>query len=209
MSPKPVTQFLTDFSGPRVVPHAAEPPGPGPSRASGERSAFVAANATDEAHTRAFAEGKEEGLKLAAARHALERRKKENEEDRLATRHATEAEQRVGAHLAERLEQQSAELRQFLEAELGDCLRPLLERTVERNVLDALATDAARVLDGTRWVVTGPHELVRGLLDRLPPDLTAQVDVRVAEEVDLTVVVHETTLRTRLTQFRKALDRLP
>ena len=196
MSPKPVAQFLSELE-----PRAKSP-------ASAPDIRHHAPPQEDEAWARAFAEGKEEGLKLAAARHALERRKRETESERETLERMEEAEQRIGRLLADRLTDEVETLRSTIEDRLADCLHPLLAERIEGEALDALARDAARVCHDTKWSVRGPKKLVEAFMTRLPNELRAGASIVVDQSTDIAVKADETRLRTRIAEFRAQLARL-
>ena len=166
MSPQPIAAYLTDFDAPPARPaasaaHPAPPTAhPDPARAA---SAHLPANdvpANDEGAEQAFAAGKEEGVRLAEARHALERRKHQIEEDRAAARRVAEAEERIGALFATRLREEMAGLEDRLSREVAACLVPFVTDAAERVAAEAMARDAARLVGASRWSVSGPRRLI-------------------------------------------------
>ena len=224
-APRPITDFLSDFdapasgaapaghparaatrmegarSAPHAAPHATPPPGvPAPANEQREPG--------EDALARAFAAGKEEGLKLAEARAALERRRGEVEAERRSAERIGEAETRIGAMLAERLEREVAALAARVEADMVRCLVPIAGDLAERAALDALAREAASVGGAARWSVTGPDRLVDAFLTRLPEETRTRVDRRAGEWVDLTVTIDAATFETRLAALRDALGAL-
>lgn len=206
MSPQPITAFLTDFDAPPTPPAAGAPPTPAAQRT--EAPATIPAPANDEGHARAFAAGKEEGVKLAEARHALERRRRETEEDRRAAARVAEAEARIGAVFAERLTEEVAALEARLSADLLACLAPFVADAAERVAVDAIVRDAARLTEAARWTVSGPRGMADAFLGRLDPALRGRVEVVHDEAIDLTVRAGDTCLATRMGALRDALASL-
>ena len=233
MSPQPIAAYLTDFDAPPVRAPAAPPPGhavqgqaahheanhaanPGASRAGSHPAdrlaphapAHAAAHpeaANDDGTERAFAAGKEEGVKLAEARHALERRKREAEEGRRAAERVAEAEARIGALFAERLAEEVAALEDRLSREASACLAPFVIDAAERVAAEAMAREAARLVDAARWRVCGPRRLIDAFTRALDPSLRERVAVEGGEGIELTVTADATRLSTRVGALRGTL----
>ena len=200
-TPRPVGQFLSEFGEGETRPPEAVP-------APGAASPPIAANSDDEARARAFAEGKEEGLQLAAARHALERRKWELEEDARVGGKLAEAEERVVARLVESLTEQTEELKRYLEDELAACIRPILARKVEDRVTDELVESLQLVAGLAAWELRAPRSLAEPFLAKLPPELRSRASVEIVPCAEITVLVDQTALGTRLADLARRLDEL-
>ena len=230
-NPKPITDYLADFDAPqRPSQHAAPSAAPrapthvpapanassnvpsnvpgGASTNGGAPADMAGPGAVEAAAAHAFAAGKEEGLKLAEARAALERRRRDMEEDRRTRERVAEAEERIGAMLAERLEGEIAALGARMEGDLVACLVPLAHGLAERRALNALAAEAAGIDTVARWVVTGPDRLVAAFRERVPAALRERIDHRAGEGVDLSVEIDAARLSTRLGRLRDGLEAL-
>ena len=200
---RPITNYLADFGGQAAAP-PAPPPMAQPAAPMRERQ-HVAANAEDDARARAFAEGKEEGIKLAEARHALEQRRREGEDARRTAASVLEAEARVGALLAERLSQEIATIERRLSADLATTVQPFLRASAERSAVEALAREATRLRGIGGWRLSGPRRLTDAFLDALPPDLRERATCREIDGMDLVLEVDEARLSTRLGELADAL----
>ena len=210
--PKPIANYLADLDAPAVPSRPAMPQ----ARPAPQRVAHPApptrvpepANAADELRARAFEEGKREGLKLAEAKHALDRRRRENEDERRAGERIAEAEARLGAQLAERLEGELAALAARVEGEIVECLAPVLGGLAERRAVERVAADAAGFSECARFDVSGPDGLVRAFLARLPEALRSRANVKPGDGVDLVVEADAARLTTRLARVQAALAAL-
>ena len=205
MALKPIETFLTDFGDGAPAPLAAPaapavPPAPGP-----VPGAPPAANDAEDARARAFAAGKEEGLKLAAARHALERRKREAQEERRAAALVAEAEARIGEAFALRLGEEMDALGETLERAAAAALRPFVEEAARHRAVREAARHLADLAPLSRVALAGPPQLTEAFLRALPEALRGAVDVSESAAPDLCVSVDRTRLATRLGELREAL----
>lgn len=194
MSPKPITDYLTDFDRPAAS--AAPPVHPVPANDAIDPEAVRA---------EAFAAGKREGLELAEARHALERRRIENETLRTAGERASETETRMGAEFAARLENELARLGETLSREAAACIAPFVRTAAEQRMLDAMAEDARRLPGAAHITVSGPRPLVEAMLRRLEPSVRERVRMGGDERLDLRIETDDLALATRLGELDDAL----
>ena len=207
MTPKPIADYLTDFD--RPVPRAAAPnaapTAPLAANAAPPRAAANDAPDLEAIRLEAFERGKREGLELAEARHALERRRADNEAARLAAERGAEAESRLGDYLGERLQGEIAALGETLSREAAAALPPFVREAAERHALDAMVADAKRLPDAASIRVSGPRAMVEALLRRLEPGVRERVRVGPEDRVDLRIDTDDLTLSTRLGELDRAL----
>ena len=199
MSPKPITDYLTDFDRP------APPTAPSAIPAPANDAPANDAPDLDVIRAEAFAAGKEEGLALADARHALERRRAENEADQLSAERIGEMEARLGGFVAERLASEIARLGETLSREAAACLAPFVRTAAERRVVDALAADARKLTDAAHVTVSGPRPMVDALRRALDPSVRERVRVGSEDGPDVRIETDDLVLASRLGELDDAM----
>lgn len=208
MTPKPIAGYLTDFEEPAAPPAPSHAPPPAmaasPHPAAANDAVAVAPDA-EAIRLEAFAAGKREGLELAEARHALERRRWENERDRALHEQMEAAERAQGERFAERLEREIAGLGERLSREAALCLAPFVRTGAERRAVDAMAADMALLPASARLALSGPPHLVHALVSRLDPALRERVRVGATAAIELRIETDDLVLQTRLDVLAQAL----
>jgi len=191
----PVSQYLPTFAG--------EPPQPAP------RERLKPICAPPKRREEEIAEAEERGRRAgeAAARSEFERMRAE---DRAAHEARLQEERRVWVEeTAARLAAGLAEGIQRVEARLADSLAralvPLLGAAIQRRAMDEMC-QALDLLgeDGVKVRMSGPADLVEALRRRLKDG--AEIDFSVSDSPDLTVVIGDTRIETRIAAWIERLS---